>query len=469
MASISSLGVGSGLDAESIVTKLMAVEKLPLTRLTTRTAGYNAKISAYGAISSALATLKTAANAFYSTKTNLLTSTVSDATVASATSGTSASSGTYALEISQLAKAHSLSSRVAGASETMGTGSLAISNGSNSFSVTIDSTNNTLAGIRDAINASSTNTSVRANILTDTSGARLVLTSKETGASNTISIAVTDNDGNNTDAYNALSNTTPGLSQLSFTSGGNNLTQVQAAQNAQVKLDNVDLSFSSNTVVDAIPGVTLKLTKENAGTPATVTIARDSTGIKKVADDFVKAYNDLHSTIVKNTAANPSTTLSTSTDAASTASALTGDSTVRSIDRQMRDALRTVPSGVTGALTQLADAGISIDSSGVMSVDATKFQKAVDTNFSGLQSMMDGYGKAVNTLVTTLTDTNGVISARTTGLKDSIKLLDNQKEMLNNRLTSIEKRYRARFSSLDTMISGMQTTSTFLTQQIAKM
>jgi flagellar hook-associated protein 2 len=351
----------------------------------------------------------------------------------------------------------------------MGTGSLAISNGSNSFSVTIDSTNNTLAGIRDAINASSTNTSVRANILTDTSGARLVLTSKETGASNTISIAVTDNDGNNTDAYNALSNTTPGLSQLSFTSGGNNLTQVQAAQNAQVKLDNVDLSFSSNTVVDAIPGVTLKLTKENVGTPATVTIARDSTGIKKVADDFVKAYNDLHSTIAKNTAANPSTTLSTSTDAASTASALTGDSTARSIDRQMREALRTVPSGVTGALTQLADAGISIDSSGVMSVDATKFQKAVDTNFSGLQSMMDGYGKAVNTLVTTLTDTNGVISARTTGLKDSIKLLDNQKEMLNNRLTSIEKRYRARFSSLDTMISGMQTTSTFLTQQIAKM
>jgi len=469
MAGITSLGVGSGLDAESIVNKLMAVEKLPLSRLATRTSGYNAKISAYGAISSALSSLKTAANAFYSTKTNLLTSTVSDATVASATSGTSASAGTYSLEVSQLAKAHSLSSRVAGAAETMGTGSLAISNGSNSFSVTVDGTNNTLAGIRDAINANASNTSVRANILTDTSGARLVLTSKETGASNTISIAVTDTDGNHTDAYDALTNTNPGLSQLAFTGGTSNLSQVQAGQNAQVKLDNVNLSFSSNTVVDAIPGVTLKLSKENTGTPATITIARDSTGIKKVADDFVKAYNDLRGVITKNTAVTPSTTLSTSTSAATNASPLTGDSTVRSIDRQMREALRTVPAGVSGNLTQLADAGISIDSSGVMSVDATKFQKAVDNNFSGLQSMMDGYGKAVTSLITTLTDTNGVISARTTGLKDSIKLLDNQKEMLNNRLTSIEKRYRARFTALDTMVAGMQSTGSFLSQQLARL
>jgi flagellar hook-associated protein 2 len=135
----------------------------------------------------------------------------------------------------------------------------------------------------------------------------------------------------------------------------------------------------------------------------------------------------------------------------------------------MRDTLRTVPAGITGDLTQLADVGISIDSSGVMSVDTTKFQKAVDSNFSGLQNMLDGYGKAVNTLINSLTDTNGVINARTDGLKDSIKLLDNQKEMLNNRLTSIEKRYRTRFSSLDTMISGMQSTSSYLSQQLARM
>ena len=460
MASVTSLGLGSGLDAESIVSGMMAVEKIPLNRLTARTTSYNAKISAYGAISSALSSLKTAANSLYTTKTNLLTSTVSDPKIASATSTTAATSGIYSLEITQLAKAHSLSSRVAGASDTMGTGSLAISNGSNSFSVTIDNTNNTLAGIRDAINASSTNTSVRANILTDSAGTRLVLTSKETGASNTISMAVTDNDGNNTDAYDATTNPNPGLSQLSFTTGANNLTQVQAGQNALVTLDNVSLSFNSNTVVDAIPGVTLSLTKENIGAPATVTIARDSAGVKKLADDFVKAYNDLRSVVVKNTAYDATT---------KTASTLTGDSTVRSIDRQLREALRTTPAGVTGDLKQLADAGISIDASGVMSVDATKFQKAVDSNFSGLQTMMDGYGKAVSSLVTSLTDTNGVITARTSGLKDSIKLLDSQKETLNLRLTAIEQRYRSRFTALDTMISGMKTTSNFLSQQIANL
>lgn len=460
MASVTSLGLGSGLDAESIVSGMMAVEKIPLNRLTARTTSYNAKISAYGAISSALSSLKTAANSLYTTKTNLLTSTVSDPKIASATSTTAATSGIYSLEITQLAKAHSLSSRVAGASDTMGTGSLAISNGSNSFSVTIDNTNNTLAGIRDAINASSTNTSVRANILTDSAGTRLVLTSKETGSSNTISMAVTDSDGNNTDAYDATTNPNPGLSQLSFTSGANNLTQVQAGQNALVTLDNVSLSFNSNTVVDAIPGVTLSLTKENIGSPATVTIARDSAGVKKLADDFVKAYNDLRSVVVKNTAYDATT---------KTASTLTGDSTVRSIDRQLREALRTTPAGVTGNLTQLADAGISIDASGVMSVDATKFQKAVDSNFSGLQTMMDGYGKAVSSLVTSLTDTNGVITARTSGLKDSIKLLDSQKETLNLRLTAIEQRYRSRFTALDSMISGMKTTSNFLSQQIANL
>lgn len=460
MASVTSLGLGSGLDAESIVSGMMAVEKIPLNRLTARTTSYNAKISAYGSISSSLSSLKTAANSLYTTKTNLLTSTVSDPKIASATSTTAATSGIYSLEITQLAKAHSLSSRVAAASDTMGTGSLAISNGSNSFSVTIDNTNNTLAGIRDAINASSTNTSVRANILTDSAGTRLVLTSKETGANNIISMVVTDSDGNNTDAYDATTNPNPGLSQLSFTTGANNLTQVQAGQNALVTLDNVSLSFNSNTVVDAIPGVTLSLTKENIGSPATVTIARDSAGVKKLADDFVKAYNDLRSVVVKNTAYDPTT---------KTASTLTGDSTVRSIDRQLREALRTTPAGVTGTMKQLADAGISIDASGVMSVDATKFQKAVDSNFSGLQTMMDGYGKAVSSLVTSLTDTNGVITARTSGLKDSIKLLDSQKETLNLRLTAIEQRYRSRFTALDTMISGMKTTSNFLSQQIANL
>ncbi len=473
MAGLTSLGVGSGLDAETIVSKLMAVERIPLTRLNTRTSSYNAKISAYGSITSNLASLKTAASALYSTKTNLLTTSISDASVAKATAGASATAGTYSLEVTQLAKAHSISSRVvATTTETMGTGSLAISNGSNSFSVTVDGSNNTLSGIRDAINNNSSNTSVRASILTGTSGSRLVLTSKETGASNTISIAVTDNDGNNNDAYVAATltsgdgedtgpqpNTTPGLSQLAYTTGATNLTLVQAAQNASIKIDNVALSFSSNTVVDAIPGVTLNLTKETGTTPAIITVARDSSGLKKLADDFVKAYNDLRTTIVKNTSYDATT---------NTPSTLTGDSTVRSIDRQLREALRTVPAGVTGSITQLADVGIAIDSNGVMSVDSTKFQNAIDSNFTGLQSMLDGYGKATYSLITSLTDSNGVISARTSGLKNSIKLLDSQKELVNNRLDAIEKRYRARFTSLDTLISGMQSTSNFLTQQISR-
>ena len=103
-----------------------------------------------------------------------------------------------------------------------------------------------------------------------------------------------------------------------------------------------------------------------------------------------------------------------------------------------------------------------------MAVDSTKFDKAVTNNFANTQSILDGYGKALKTTITGLTDTNGVIAARTTGIKNSIKLLDDQKERLNDRLSTIETRYRARFSSLDTLVSSMQSTSSFLQQQIAK-
>jgi flagellar hook-associated protein 2 len=457
---ITSLGAGSGLDAESIVASLMKVEKLPLNQIKTRTDSYNAKISAFGTISGNLSALKTAAQALYATKTNLLTGTLSDTSLGTISTSTSATPGSYSLETLQLAKAHTLSSRTMAAStDTVGTGSLSISNGSNSFTVTINDGNKTLAGIRDAINANTSNTSVKANIITDANGSRLVLTSKNTGAANAINIAVTDNDGNNTDTYDALTNPNPGLSQLAYTIGANNLSQVQPAQNATIKIDSVELSFASNTIVDAIPGVTLNLTKAAPGTNATVTIGRDSAGLKTLAENFVKAYNDLRGTINKNTAYNAET---------KTASTLTGDSTVRSIDSQLRTALRTVPAGVTGDLTQLADIGISINASGTMELNATKFQAAIDKNFSGVQSVMDGYGKAASNLIGTLTDTNGVISARTTGMKASIKLLDDQKERLNNRLESIEQRYRARFTSLDTMIAGLKNTSSFLTQQISR-
>jgi flagellar hook-associated protein 2 len=460
VASLTSLGVGSGLDAENIVSKLMAVEQIPVTRLNSRVASYNAKISAYGAISSALSSLKTAAAALYTTKTNLFSPTVSDPTLFSATVGSSATIGSYSVEVVQLAKAQTLSSRVVSLSDTLGTGQLAIASGTNSFSITVDGSNNTVEGIRDAINNSNSNTSVRASVLTDTSGSRLVLTSKETGASNSISISVTDDDLNNSDAYDALNNPNPGLSQLAFTAGALNLSQPQAAQNAQLKIDNVLLSYSSNTVTEAIPGVTLTLTKDAPGSPAALGVVRDSEATKTLVENFVKAYNELRSTITKNTAYNAES---------KTASTLTGDSTVRSIDRQMREALRTVPPGISGDIQQLADIGVSIDASGVMTVDATKLQSSVESNFSKFQALIDGYGRSVSNLVTSLTDTNGVITARTDGLKDSIKLLDNQKDLLNNRLIAIEKRYRARFSSLDTLISGLQTTSNFLTQQITRL
>jgi flagellar hook-associated protein 2 len=193
-SSISSPGIASGLDVNGIVAKLMELERIPLTRLTTKEANYNAKLTAYGSIKGALSSLQTAAAALAATTTfNAKSVAVSDATVVTASASSAAAAGSYTLSVTQLAKFHTLRSTTnyAATTDTFNTGTLAISiGGGAAVNVTIDSNNNTLAGIRQAINDSQAG--VTATILNDGTTNRLVLTSNTSGSAGPISVTATD-------------------------------------------------------------------------------------------------------------------------------------------------------------------------------------------------------------------------------------------------------------------------------------
>jgi len=448
VATISSPGVGSGLDVKTIVSQLMLTEQKPMTDINTKESSINSQISAYGQLSSLLSTLKTAASALNTpSSVSVFNATFSDTTFGSATANSTADAGNYDIQVTNLAKANTLASKgFALSSTTVGDGTLSITSGSNNFSVTVDSSNYTVAGIRDAINKATGNTSVTASIINDTAGSHLVLTGKNTGSANGITVAATEG-------------ATAGLKDLAYPKvGAQGLTQGNAAQDATLTLNGIPIVSASNTMTDAISGVTFSLTKANSS--ATLTVTRNSAATAKLATDFAAAYSQLSSTVKTLTAYNQT---------AKKGSVLTGDGTTSMVMSQIRGAMNTVPAGLTGTYTTLAQVGISIQADGSMSVDSTKLQSAMDSNFSAVQTVLGAYGKVISDLGTSLTDTKGVVTSRVSGLNSRIKSLEDQKIIVQARLDRIQARYLAQFTNLDTVIGQLTATSSFLTQQLTQL
>ncbi|MEO8133105.1 MAG: flagellar filament capping protein FliD, partial [Betaproteobacteria bacterium] len=395
---LSSPGIGSGLDVNAIVSKLMAVEQLPLATLVTKATLNQTRISAFGSLKGALSSLQntlallTTPGGFQS-----LSASVTDIAVAKASVGTGASAGNYSIEVSKLAQAQKLASGGFASTTTLvGSGTLTFdfgtatggaftSNGSGAKSVTIAPGADSLASIRDAVNAA--NVGVSASIVNDGSAAgnRLVFTSNASGAANSLRIAVSDTDGNATD--------TAGLSQLAYDpaaaiGAGRNLTEKVAAQNSEFLLDGIAISKASNTVSDAIQGVTLTLTKTNVGSPVGVSVAASPDGVAKSLASFVQAYNTLDATfdnLTKYDAANQKP------------SSLTGDSTVRSIQSQMRALLgSSLPSGTYTSLSQV---GFSFQTDGTIKLDNAKLNAALGSNPDGVAQLFAAVGTATDSLV----------------------------------------------------------------------
>lgn len=400
---ITAPGIGSGLDVNSIISQLLAVERLPLNALDRKEAVFQAKISAYGNIKGALSSFQTAVRGLSDiARFQTIKATSADTTVYTAAASSSAVPGNYAVEVTQLAQTHSLRSEgFANLTSVVGSGTLTFQYGtlgSNPFSlnpdktaqtVTISPSQNTLSGIRDAVNAA--NIGVTAIIVNDGSAGtpnKLVFTSKDTGESNSLKVTVTDDDTTHTD--------TSGLSQLAYdptavVGSGKNLVQTVAAQNALLNVNGINgISKANNTVTDVIQGVTLNLLKQAPGTTVNLTVVKDTASVKSNVEAFVKAYNDISKTLKDLTAYNAAT---------KQAALLQGDPSALSMQRQVRSVLTNALQFAGGSYTVLSQIGVSFQTDGSLKLDSAKLQTAIDNNFNDIAGLFAALGKPTDALV----------------------------------------------------------------------
>lgn len=551
---VSSTGSASTLDVASIVSQLMTVEQRPVLALDRKEAQYQAKISAYGGIKAALSQFQTAVQGLnVPAKFSANTATPSDLTVLTATASTSAAVGVHSVEVTKLAQAQKL---VAPGQATtiaaIGVGTLTFdfgtitdavpatfnavtgqygagttfTSGNAAKTVVIDSSHDTLEGIRSAINSAAIG--VTASIVNDggASPQRLVLTSNVSGKASSMKISVVGDA-----ALSALLANDP--------AGTQHLSEVATAQNAELKVDGVAVSKTSNTVTDVLDGVSLTLNKIGA---SSLNVARDTATIKTSVQGFVTAYNSLQKTLASVSAYDPKT---------KTAGLLQGESSVRNILSQINAAMTSPISGLTGTNTALTQIGISFQKDGSLALDANRLQSVINNNFSdiarlftamgttsdsqiqylasssvtqpgtysvnitslatgavnaagsigglpadgagqaltgqpgsgasGLQIQVNGgavgdrgtvtftrgYADRLDKMIGNLLSTSGVVATQTAGLNQSVKDIGSRRDALNQRLSDTQARYTKQFSALNTLLGTMQQTSDFLTQQLA--
>ncbi len=391
-------GIGSGLDINSIVDQLMAVESRPLNVLASKEAKQQSQLSAFGSLKGALSSFQTNAHTLSnSTNFSAVKASFSDDSIASVSATSAAVAGSFSVEVQDLAQAQKVKSgNFASSTDTVGSGSLTIQFGTYSGgaftlnpekvaqSVTISSGQSSLSGVRDAINDA--DIGISASIVNDGSGNRLVVASKDTGLSNALKITVTDDDLDNTDNVS-------GLSRLAFdasTGGTMNLTETVAAKNAALVIDGINISKSSNTISDAIEGVTLDLKKADIGNTSTLTVARDTSKVQASIKSFVSAFNDLNNTI---------SNLSRFDSENNRASVLTGDSTVRSVQSQLRGVFNTPLSTAGGGLTTLSDIGITFQKDGTLQLDSSKLGEVLSDTTKDVSTLFAAIAKTNDSLV----------------------------------------------------------------------
>jgi flagellar hook-associated protein 2 len=470
---LTSLGVGSGLQAESIVTKLVALERRPISALQDAADKIQSKISAFGQVKSNLSTIRDAAQKLANPSIwSSTTSSSSDTSVANFTTSSGAATGSYSVSVSALASGQSVVTKTAlsASTATVGSGTLTFDVGpwdgttltpSKTTSVNIAATD-TLENVRDKINDASTG--VTASIVKDANGARLVMTSTATGAANAFRISVNDTgDGNNTDAS--------GLSALGYdpASAMPGTTQTKAATDAAATINGVSVTSSTNNFAEVLTGISFtvgKLTTNGTlDTPATVTVKQDNDTIAKAINEFASSYSSLVTLLRNNTKYD---------DATKTAGTLQGDSTAVGILNQLRSTIGGT-AGNSSVFAALSSIGVEMQSGGTLTVNNTKLTNALGklTEVKKLfanTNLTDGSKDGVATKLRALSDNilgfDGALTSRTAGLNKSIQNNQKRQDDLDNRASLYEKRLRAQYTALDRNMAGLNSTSSYVSQMI---
>jgi flagellar hook-associated protein 2 len=461
---ITSLGVGTSLDLSGLLDELQKAELSPTTAIQNRINSVQTKISAYGTLQSGVQAVLSAAETLGKASTfNAVTSTVTGSDI-TATTDTGAIAGSYKVTVTALAQADQLQSPTAidstiAKSQSFGNGGSITVTLANGSSQTIDLSSTTDTSLQGVINAINNNpkAGVNATAVSDGSGGYyLMITGSQTGADNAIS------------SISVSGNSTLG-DALNYTAGastGNSLTLSQSAQNAGFTVNGIAITSASNTIKDAINGVTFTLNSVTAsGGSNTLNVVNDPSVTQSAVSAFVGAYNALQSSIAN---------LTKFDSTAGTRSALTGDSATHRVQTSLAQALRVFSS--SGSVHSLADLGLTTNPlTGKLSMDGTKLDKAINDNPADVAALFMGTGGlAAN--IQSATDNilgksgvKGMIASATSGLQQTITALQNQQTSLISRVTGDMNRYRSQFSHLSTLLSTMNATSTYLTQQFNAM
>lgn len=462
MASISTLGIGSGLKLGDMLADLETAEKARLAPISKQQTSYTAKLSAYGTLKSSLEAFQTANTALNKADLFSSTTTTSSSSAFSATTTGGAIAGKYTISVSQLAQAQTLTTRNTQPDNKTAIASadskITIQQGGDKKPVTIDisAANSSLTGIRDAINKA--DAGVSASVINVGNGEyRLSLTSTETGSDNAMTLTVSGDAAlQSFMGYNGTS-----------TDAGNGMLESVTAQNALLKVNNVDIENSSNTISDALEDITLNLNDTTSGNQ-TLTITKDTSKSETAIKAWVDAYNTLQDSFASLT---KYTKVDAGTDAQDTSNgALIGDSTLRTIQTQLKSMLSSTTS--TSSYKTLAQIGITSDpTTGKLELDNTKLKAGLAKDSAGIKELIVGDGTKTGittTMSSNLTDwlsSKGIIQAAKDGVSKTLNNLTEDYNNTSTRIDALVAQYKAQFTKLDVLMSKLNTTSDYLTQQ----
>lgn len=469
-------GLGSGMDIEGMVKALVSAERAP------KAAQLNRLEKATTTKFSGLSQFKNAMSEFQDALKKLNDPTLFEKR--SATSGkpdvfgvkadATAVAGNYNVQVFNLAQTSKVAlAGVDNPADAVGTGKLTIAVGETNLDITISDSNNSLTGIRDAINAAGKDSGLSATIVNDPSGqggARLVLSSTQSGTGEDISVSVATT-GTDSGDLNILAFTPPAPDE-NFTPAAVDENNPRAARvisyarDANLAVDGIRLSSATNEVADAIQGVTLTLKKaqtaEDLAGSSTITlgVAEDRGGVKKSITEFVDSYNKMLESMNALTSVIPVG----GDDGKPLAAALVGDASVRSFMSGIRAELGAMGSGE--GVRILSDLGISTQRDGTLKLDGSKLDKTLENNFEQLNGFLtgkDGLMGRLSDRVDPYTKSGGIVDSRTKALQNTLSSVDEQRENLTRRVAKLEARLFSQFNAMDTLLGQLSGTSDYLT------
>jgi flagellar hook-associated protein 2 len=473
MATFTSLGVGSGLDLNTIVTKLVALERQPLTTMQSKASQLQTQVSSFGQISSLMNGVQTAANAL----TNPLLwsgSTVasSDTSTVSVSAASNVATGNYAVTVQALASSQTLASATAFADSTVlpGSGTLTLQlgswdtgqanfspkSGSSAVDISIASTD-TLSNVVDKINGAGAG--VTASLVTDASGVRLSLRSTTTGSANGFRLTAADSDGNNSDGL--------GLSVMAFDppNGATAMQLMQGSADAKATVNGIAVTSASNAMTGVIQGLTLNL-NQISSTPVNIAANPDTAGVQTAIKTFASAYSAMVSYLNSQTKYDP---------ASKVGGVLQGDSAATTLQGRLR-AMVGASSGASSSFARLSDVGLQVQRDGTLTVNQTKLDAATG-NLTELKksfastdlanSANNGFARRFSDLALQALGVDGTITTRTAGLQQLISKNGDDQTALNTRVDSFQTRLVAQYTALDANVAKLNALSSYVTQQIA--